>query len=259
VQLQLKLAAAGLLPGFRVLLWAIVVALAGLMAPVATAAERVQVTDPYIELRTGPGRGYPVFYVAERHDWIEIELRHTDWFRVRTEKGKVGWVFREQLASTLTEAGERKTFRDVVLDDYLHRRVEMGAAYGHFKSDPMLKAWLSYNMTDNVAVELTAGQVQGIFSGTDFWHLNLLMEPWSEWRLAPFLGIGVGRLMNVPNQSLVGAKTSNANMADAMVGLRFHISERFVARVDYTMYTSFISDSKTDQYRAITAGLSFFF
>ncbi|HJV95059.1 MAG TPA: hypothetical protein VJ608_03440, partial [Albitalea sp.] len=26
------------------------------------APERVQVTDPYIELRTGPGRGYPIYF-----------------------------------------------------------------------------------------------------------------------------------------------------------------------------------------------------
>lgn len=225
----------------------------------ARAEDRVQIADPYIELRTGPGRGYPIFLVAERHEWIEIELRHTDWYRVRTEKGRIGWVHRDQLATTLTESGQQRTFREVVLDDYLHRRLEMGAAYGHFKSDPMLKAWLSYNVTDALALEATVGQVQGEFSGTDFWHMNLLIEPWTEWRLAPFLGIGVGRLMNVPNASLVAAQKTNANMADAMVGLRFHISERFVARVDYTMYTSFISDSKTDQYRAITAGLSFFF
>ena len=53
-----------------------------------------QVTDPYIELRTGPGRGYPVFFVAARGEWIDIELRHTDWFHVRTDGGKVGWVHR---------------------------------------------------------------------------------------------------------------------------------------------------------------------
>jgi hypothetical protein len=258
VQHELKFAAAGLFSRIRALAWIVAAMLLG-CAGAASGADRVQVTDPYIELRTGPGRGYPVYYVAERSEWIEIELRHTDWFRVRTAAGKVGWVYREQLATTLTQAGERKTFRDVVLDDYLKRRLEFGAAYGHFKSDPMLKAWMSYNMTDTLALELTGGQVQGIFSGTDFWHLDLLVEPWSDWRLAPFFGIGVGRLLNVPNASLVGATTSDSNSANAMVGLRFHISERFVARFDYTMYTSFISDTRTDQYRAITAGLSFFF
>ena len=28
--------------------------------------ERVQVTDPFVELRTGPGRGFPVFFVAAK-------------------------------------------------------------------------------------------------------------------------------------------------------------------------------------------------
>jgi hypothetical protein len=39
-----------------------------------------------------PGRGYPVFFVAGRDEWIAIELRHTDWYKVRTDGGKVGWV-----------------------------------------------------------------------------------------------------------------------------------------------------------------------
>ena len=99
--------------------------------PRSRKSEMVQISDPYIELRSGPGRGYPIFFVAPRNDWIEIELRHTDWFRIRTEDDKVGWVSRQQLESTLTAAGGTKSFRDVLLDDYLSRKVQLGAAWGH--------------------------------------------------------------------------------------------------------------------------------
>jgi hypothetical protein len=221
--------------------------------------ERVQITDPYIEMRTGPGRGFPIFHVAAREEWIEILLRHTDWFKVRSANGREGWVHRSQLETTLTEAGGTKTFRDILLDDYLRRKLEFGAAWGRFKSEPMLKIWTSYKLADPFAVEATVGQVQGVFSGTDFWHLSLMAEPFSDRRLAPFFGIGFGKFRNIPNASLVGIVTTNAKLADATVGLRFHLTERFVARMDYTLYTAFVSDTRTGEYNAFTAGLSFFF
>ena len=221
--------------------------------------ERVQVTDPFIELRTGPGRGYPIYFVAQREEWISIELRHTDWFKVRTAGGKVGWVSREQLETTITEAGGKKSFRDLVLDDYLKRRLELGAAWGRFKSEPMLKMWTSYKMSDTLSVEATVGQVQGIFSGTNFWHVNVLSEPWSDQRFSPYFGIGVGKFRNIPNTSLVNATATNSNLANATIGARYYVTERFVMRADYTLYTAYLSDSRTGEFRAWTAGLSFFF
>lgn len=223
------------------------------------AGERLQITDPYIELRTGPGRGFPVFFVAPRDEWIEIELRHTDWFKVRTDSGKIGWVNRQQLDTTLTAAGARKSFRDILLDDYLSRRVQLGAAWGHFKSEPMLKLWTSYRLSETLSVEGTIGQVQGVFSGTDFWHLNVIAEPWSDRRFSPFFGVGVGKFKNFPNLSLVGATTTDAKLSNAGVGVRYHLTDRFIVRADYTLYTAFISDTRTTEYRAFTAGLSFFF
>ncbi len=250
--------AAGLISKDRLLTWFAAVSLAVWLAP-AAAGEKVEVTDPYIELHTGPGRAYPIFYVAERHEWVEIKLRHTDWFLVRTENGKEGWVSRQQIEGTLTQIGTKTTFRDIFVDQYLRRRLEFGAAWGHFKSEPMLKVWLGYRFMDTLAVEATAGQVQGVFSGTDLWHVNLLAEPWSDWRLAPYLGVGIGRMLNIPNASLVGALTSSANLADATVGLRYRLSDRFLARLDYTQYLAYIADNRTDQYRAITIGLGFYF
>ena len=221
--------------------------------------ERVQVTDPYIELHTFPGRGYPIFFVAARGEWIAIELRHTDWFKVRTAGGKEGWVTRSQLQSTLAENGLQQQFADVAYDDYLARRVELGAGYGRFHQEPMIKFWLSYRLSDTLSIESTLGQVQGVFSGTTLWHVNLQAEPWSDQRFSPFAGIGIGQFKNIPNQSLVNFQPTNARLADAIVGARYHLTDRFMIRVDYAIYTAFVSDQRSLEYRAATAGLSFFF
>ena len=226
-------------------------------------SERLKVTDPFLEMRTGPGRGFPVHHVAERHEFVVIELRHTDWYKVRTATDgtseKVGWVHRRQLETTLTDAGLSKSFRDIALDDYLSRRVQIGAGFGRFRSEPMQKLWGSYRLADALSIETTVAQVQGVFSGTDLWHGNLLAEPWSDRRLSPFLGIGVGRFRNFPNQTLVGATDTDANLANATFGVRWYLSERFVLRADYTLYTAFVSDQRAQEFRAVTAGISFFF
>jgi hypothetical protein len=232
---------------------------ASAQAPAAAQAERLAVADAFLELHSGPGRGYPVFFVVERGASVVIELRRTDWFRVRAAGGQVGWVPRAQLERTLTEAGIGKSFRDILLDDYLRRRVEFGGGGGRFGGEPMLKLWLGVRLASPISVELAGGQVQGTFSGTDFWHLGLVAEPWHDQRWSPFVSVGLGTFRNIPNRSLVDAAGVNVKLAHATAGLRWYITERFVARADTTLYTAFVADNRSIEYRALSLGLAFFF
>jgi hypothetical protein len=227
--------------------------------PGGPRVERVQVTDPYLELHTFPGRGYPIFYVAARGEWVSIELRHTDWYKVRTATGKEGWVNRSQLVSTLGEDGQPQRFADLTLHDYLQRQFEVGAAYGRFHSEPMDKFFASYRFTDTLSIESDFEQVQGTFSGTTLWNVNLQAEPWSDQRFSPFAGIGIGKFKNSPNRSLVQDLPTNVRMSDAVIGARWHLTDRLVLRADFTIYTAFASDSRTLEYHAATVGFGLFF
>jgi SH3-like domain-containing protein len=216
------------------------------------------ITDPYVEVRTGPGRGFPITQVAARSETIEVLLRYTDWYKVRTDRGYEGWVHRQQLLTTLTAT--QRPFRDALVEDVLRRRGEVGASIGRFESEPMLKVWGAYRLTEGgLAVEASVGQVQGVFSGSDFWQIGLRMEPWVEQRWSPFFGIGVGRFRNVPNTSLVAAVNTEANMANVHAGLRYRITERFMAHADFGIYTANVSDTRNEEFSAMNLGVAFTF
>ena len=57
------------------------------------------VTAPYLELRPGPGRGYPGLHVVARDESVDVLKRRTDWFKVRTERGVEGWAAQQRHAA----------------------------------------------------------------------------------------------------------------------------------------------------------------
>ncbi len=221
--------------------------------------QMVQVADPYIEMHTGPGRGFPIFHVVDRHAWIEIIKRKTDWFKVRTEKGKTGWVERSQMERTLTEAGTKKSFRDVLISDYLSRRIEFGVSGGDFSGDPIVIARLGYKFTENILLEFSYGEVAGDFSSSDVYSLNLVSTPFPKWRVSPNFTIGYGRFENTPRATLVDAEDTDSDLANAGIGARFYITERFFIRADYRRYVVLSSDDENDDFDEVTGGVAFFF
>src|SRR5210317_1166165 len=92
----------------------------------AAELRTVTVADPYLEMHTGPGRGYPVFHVVDRGESVDVVMQRTDWYLVRTGNGKEGWVDREQMELTLRPDGQQVSFERASIEDFTNARWETG-------------------------------------------------------------------------------------------------------------------------------------
>lgn len=224
------------------------------------ASTQLEVVEPYLELHTGPGRGFPVFHVVDRGQRVTLAGRKTDWFLVRTEKGVEGWAARRSLEMTLTAAGVPATFRDTLLDDYLQRHLEVGFSVGTLDfSDPMLTFRVAYRFVPNLALELSYAQSSGNFSSSAFASLSLVSQPFPEWRVSPFFSLGLGRYRNTPKQTLIGVVETESNLGNAGLGVNVYVTSRFIVRGDYRRHLAYIDVNRINEYNELSLGFSFFF
>ena len=233
------------------------------MRPPAALAEdfvQIKVSEPLLDLHTGPGRGYPIFYVAERGETVQILERRTEWFKVRTERQKEGWVSREQMEKTVMAEGVQQDLRDAVLNDFLHRRWEVGFAFGRFDGDPSINLRAAYHITDNLASEFAISQIAGSYSDSRMYTLNLMLQPYTDTRFSPYFTIGGGMFENRNRGSLVGSTSDiTSSTANAGLGLRVYLARNFIARIDYRHHMSMTNVQTDDRFDEMLAGFSFFF
>lgn len=239
---------------------ALLLLVASMTAHAAGRAYReVVIEDPFIELHSGPGKGYPVFHVAERGDKIALVKRRTDWFKVQVPRGAEGWVHREQLATTLTPAGEQFDLPAYTLDDYTGRRWEVGALYGDFGGANSISAYGAFSFTPNLSAELMVEQVLGRFSDSTLASLNVVHLMYPEWRASPYFTLGGGSIHTEPKATLVATVDRTDSFAQAGAGVRAYLTRRFVFRAEYKAHVVFTSRDDNEEIREWKAGFSFFF
>ena len=183
---------------------ALTLALLALGTPVdAKYQPEVVVSDPYVDLHTGPGRGYPIFYVAAQGDRITVLKQQTEWFKVRTPRGKEGWVHVSQMASTLDLDGQPIDFPTYGVSEFGKRRWVFGFGAGDFGGARILSAIGSFAFTPNISGELVASQVLGDYSDGYMGTASIVMTPFPQWRVSPFFVVGTGVLTVNPQTTIV--------------------------------------------------------
>lgn len=143
---------------------------------------RVTIADPFIELHTGPGGGYPIFYVVDRGTEVRVLRRKTNWFKIVTDDGKTGWASREQMRQTLLPTGEQFRIVELGQEDFSGRNWVLGFTGGEFESAPVFTFFGAYSFSENVAAELHYGQSVGRKSSATFLKANLIMQRHQHFR-----------------------------------------------------------------------------
>lgn len=220
---------------------------------------RVAVAEPYLELRTGPGRGFPVFHVVDRGAEVLVRKRRTDWFLVRTPRGVEGWVHAAEMALTLEPAGTPLAVREPGWAEHQARRWEVSLSLGDFDGASAIALTGAWQFSPNLAAELLAEHISGEFSDGWLAGVRLVHTPFPEWRITPFATLGTGVLHISPRTSLVRAEDRTDQYAQAGLGLRAWLTRRFVLRAEYTGYIAFTSRDENEEVEEWKAGFAVFF
>ncbi|MGD9387160.1 MAG: SH3 domain-containing protein [Gammaproteobacteria bacterium] len=227
--------------------------------PATEDALWLTVAQPYAELRTGPGRGYPVFHVVERGEDFRALRQRTDWVLVEARDGTRGWMHRATLELAETPGGQRVRLGRAGFEDWRQRRIEAGFGLGDFEGDPLFSFRAGYRLGRHFVAEAQLLQAAGSFSSTTVWHANLQVLPFPDARIAPFFSLGAGRLSNEPKSTLVDAEKVSEWAGNAGVGLRGWLTRRFLVRGDLRHFVFTRDVNNNDDFTELSLGFSVFF
>ncbi len=240
--------------------------IAATAAPAAQENLQVFVAEPYLELRTGPGRGYPVTQVVGRGEALDVLKQRTEWVKVRTERGVEGWAWQRDMILTRLADGTRLAIDLGDRAGFTAHRFEAGGMVGDFEGANLVSAYASFSLNEHLKIDGTISQFLGVTgdvtpadrSGSVF-DLGLNHVFFPEWRFSPFVTIG-GGLFNVDSDPQ-NPQNIDRNDQSAYVGagFRFYLTRRFFMRGEYKSRVVFTSRNDNEELKEWKVGLGFFF
>jgi uncharacterized protein YgiM (DUF1202 family) len=225
----------------------------------ARQVREVVIADPYLEMHTGPGTGYPVFFVVSRDDRIEVLKERTGWYLVRERQGREGWVNETQLLKTLELNGEAIKLEVPTLESLSKARFQGGVMLGDFGGASLISLSGSYGLTDHLSIQLTLDHALGNITNAEIVTLDVTHTMFPEWRISPYLSMGTGLIRTKPHTTQVQEVDSTDQLSFVGVGARAYISRRFIARAEYHYNYTYTSRNENEETPEWKAGFAFFF
>lgn len=217
------------------------------------------VVDAYIEMHTQPGRDYPVFYVAERGETIELLRRRTDWIKVRNYRGIEGWVHVDEIGRTVDSAGDALAISSPDFAQFVARSWEFGVMMGDFDNSDAVTGYVGYHFTPNLSLEGAYTENYGSFSDGRMATLNIVHQMFPQWRYSPFVSLGGGVRQTNPRSTLVATQDRTDGTASLGAGVRIYLTGRLMLRLQYKHYVVMTDRDDDEEAGEWKIGISAFY
>lgn len=250
----------------RTFLHLVVLTFSLLLVAQNSAAEKnhltVEAVEAYIELRTSPGKSYPVFYVIQRGENVDILKRRNEWFKVTLvtngNRVKQGWVHRRDIAKMIIalEDDDERQADELQEPTFAHNHPRllstydpkwyMGFGYGQFSNSDLLEAYVGYRITDSFAIEAATGEFIGANADGKIWSVATNFSPFPHWKVSPYGAIARGGI----DAGARGANSSQNDGSDKFfhvaTGIHVLLASRYRLRLEYR-HINILTDSDNNE------------
>lgn len=218
----------------------------------------ITVEVPFVELHSGPGIGYPVVNIVEKGNKIKVLFKRTSWLKVEDKQGNAAWLQQSAL-NQVSQAGERLEITELNVESYQQRNWEAGVMYGDLNGASFYNVSVAYLFSDVISTELSFGKSQGDISDNNIYQLRLLSQPFPQWLVSPYIGVGIGLIETTPHSVLADAVKRENTLMSAAFGVQYYVARNFLLRAEYQHSLVLTDRDDNEEIKLWQLGFSVFF
>ena len=210
-------------------------------------SQEVNIEGPYVDLHSGPGRGYPITYSAEQGQTVTILGQRTGWIKVTARRGVSGWA----RATELLPASRPSSV--------VYNRWQIGFGLGDFDGARATSLTAGYRLSEHFTMEVFLTQALGDFSDSQLARAQLNHQFLPSKRWSPFFGLGAGIVTNSTDATLINTQERTNNLLTVSLGARYRIDNRYRISLEYNNHTILTIRNNNEEKSEWTFGINAFF
>jgi len=207
----------------------------------------VIIAGPYVDLHTGPGRGYTITYSVEQGQTVTIEGQRTGWIKVTTQRDISGWAKSTDLLPLTTG------------NPPVDANWTIGFGLGDFNGARATSLVAGYRLSEHFLMEMIVTDALGEFSDSRVARIQLNHQSLPGKRWSPFFGLGAGIVTNSTDATLVKIQDRTNNLLTVSLGGRYRIDQRYTISLEYSNHTILTSNNNNEEISEWTFGINAFF